>query len=165
MVSAFALRRAGEKRVVMCYFGEGSASEGDAHAAFNFAATLNCPVIFFCRNNGFAISVRSFPSWPSRSFAFRRRLKTSTTATELLRAPQATEWWRSASTETTWWPFSTRRRRRARSRFPKIDRFWLKRSLTGSKKAHNLAEVNLFGENGQLVGRLKVAKNGWAERI
>jgi len=54
--SAFALRRAGEKRVVMCYFGEGSASEGDAHAAFNFAATLNCPVIFFCRNNGFAIS-------------------------------------------------------------------------------------------------------------
>ncbi len=29
---------------------------GDAHAAFNFAATLKCPVIFFCRNNGYAIS-------------------------------------------------------------------------------------------------------------
>ncbi|KAI4458586.1 2-oxoisovalerate dehydrogenase subunit alpha mitochondrial [Holotrichia oblita] len=34
----------------------GAASEGDAHAAFNMAATLDCPVIFFCRNNGYAIS-------------------------------------------------------------------------------------------------------------
>lgn len=39
----------GKNRVVMCYFGDGSASEGDAHAALNFAATLDCPVIFFCR--------------------------------------------------------------------------------------------------------------------
>lgn len=43
-------------RVVICYFGEGAASEGDAHAAMNFAATLGCPIIFFCRNNGYAIS-------------------------------------------------------------------------------------------------------------
>jgi hypothetical protein len=41
---------------VLCFFGEGAASEGDAHAAFNFAAALDCPVIFFCRNNGYAIS-------------------------------------------------------------------------------------------------------------
>ena len=39
-----------------CYFGEGAASEGDFHPALNFAATLECPVVFFCRNNGFAIS-------------------------------------------------------------------------------------------------------------
>uniref|UniRef100_A0A914L2A7 2-oxoisovalerate dehydrogenase subunit alpha n=1 Tax=Meloidogyne incognita TaxID=6306 RepID=A0A914L2A7_MELIC len=45
-----------QQRVVCVYFGEGAASEGDAHAAFNFAATLKCPVIFFCRNNGYAIS-------------------------------------------------------------------------------------------------------------
>jgi len=31
----------------MCYFGEGATSEGDAHAAFNFATVLDCPVIFF----------------------------------------------------------------------------------------------------------------------
>ena len=55
--SAYALKRANEDRVCIVYFGEGAASEGDAHAAFNFAATLRCPVIFFCRNNGFAISV------------------------------------------------------------------------------------------------------------
>lgn len=43
-------------RIVACYFGEGAASEGDFHPALNFAATLECPVVFFCRNNGFAIS-------------------------------------------------------------------------------------------------------------
>ncbi|VDM54036.1 unnamed protein product [Angiostrongylus costaricensis] len=43
-------------RIVVVYFGDGAASEGDAHAAFNFAGTLKCPIIFFCRNNGYAIS-------------------------------------------------------------------------------------------------------------
>lgn len=45
--AAYALKRERNNRVVLCYFGEGAASEGDAHAAFNFAATLACPVIFF----------------------------------------------------------------------------------------------------------------------
>lgn len=40
----------------ICYFGEGAASEGDFHAGLNMAAVLNCPTIFFCRNNGYAIS-------------------------------------------------------------------------------------------------------------
>uniref|UniRef100_A0A0M3J3P1 2-oxoisovalerate dehydrogenase subunit alpha n=1 Tax=Anisakis simplex TaxID=6269 RepID=A0A0M3J3P1_ANISI len=48
--------RAENGRVVVVYFGEGAASEGDCHAAFNFASTLRCPIIFFCRNNGWAIS-------------------------------------------------------------------------------------------------------------
>jgi TPP-dependent pyruvate/acetoin dehydrogenase alpha subunit len=42
--------------VAVAYFGEGAASEGDFHAALNFAATLACPVVFICRNNGWAIS-------------------------------------------------------------------------------------------------------------
>lgn len=54
--SAYAFKRANNGRCVIVYFGEGAASEGDTHAAFNFAATLECPVIFFCRNNGYAIS-------------------------------------------------------------------------------------------------------------
>jgi 2-oxoisovalerate dehydrogenase E1 component alpha subunit len=29
---------------------------GDAHAAFNFANVFDVPLIFFCRNNGYAIS-------------------------------------------------------------------------------------------------------------
>jgi len=42
--------------IVAAFFGEGAASEGDFHAALNFASTMNCPVLFVCRNNGFAIS-------------------------------------------------------------------------------------------------------------
>lgn len=44
------------KTCSVVYFGEGASSEGDAHAAFNFAATLSAPCIFICRNNGYAIS-------------------------------------------------------------------------------------------------------------
>ena len=40
----------------MAFFGEGAASEGDIHAAMNMAATLSCPTLFVCRNNGYAIS-------------------------------------------------------------------------------------------------------------
>ncbi len=29
---------------------------GDAHTALNFAAVFDVPLIFFCRNNGYAIS-------------------------------------------------------------------------------------------------------------
>ncbi|XP_062482052.1 2-oxoisovalerate dehydrogenase subunit alpha, mitochondrial [Pezoporus occidentalis] len=54
--AAYAIKRADANRAVVCYFGEGAASEGDAHAGFNFAATLECPIVFFCRNNGYAIS-------------------------------------------------------------------------------------------------------------
>ncbi|GFN97149.1 2-oxoisovalerate dehydrogenase subunit alpha, mitochondrial [Plakobranchus ocellatus] len=54
--AAYAYKRKQNGLCVVCYFGEGAASEGDAHAAFNFAAVLNCPVIFLCRNNGYAIS-------------------------------------------------------------------------------------------------------------
>lgn len=42
--------------VTICYFGEGAASEGDFHAGLNMAAVHKSPVIFFARNNGYAIS-------------------------------------------------------------------------------------------------------------
>ena len=54
--AAYALKLGGKKACTICYFGEGAASEGDFHAALNFAATVEAPVIFFCRNNGYAIS-------------------------------------------------------------------------------------------------------------
>lgn len=58
-------------RVVICYFGDGAASEGDAHAAFNFAATLHSPVIFFCRNNGYAISTPTDEQYKGDGIAAR----------------------------------------------------------------------------------------------
>ncbi|MCF6436970.1 MULTISPECIES: thiamine pyrophosphate-dependent dehydrogenase E1 component subunit alpha [Pseudoalteromonas] len=42
--------------ITICYFGEGAASEGDFHAGLNMAAVHEAPVIFFARNNGYAIS-------------------------------------------------------------------------------------------------------------
>lgn len=44
------------ENITLCYFGEGAASEGDFHAGLNMAAVLKAPVIFFARNNGYAIS-------------------------------------------------------------------------------------------------------------
>lgn len=41
----------------LAYFGEGSASEGDFHEAANLAAVWKAPVVLFCQNNGWAISV------------------------------------------------------------------------------------------------------------
>lgn len=46
----------GLKDVVITYFGDGGTSEGDFHEAMNWAAVFNCPVIFFCNNNQYAIS-------------------------------------------------------------------------------------------------------------
>ncbi|XP_054164811.1 2-oxoisovalerate dehydrogenase subunit alpha, mitochondrial-like [Oppia nitens] len=69
--SAYAYKRQQNGRVVMCYFGDGAASEGDAHAALNFAATLDCPIIFFCRNNGFAISTPTHEQYRGDGIAAR----------------------------------------------------------------------------------------------
>jgi 2-oxoisovalerate dehydrogenase E1 component alpha subunit len=41
----------------IAYFGDGSASEGDFHEAANMAAVFGVPVVLFCQNNGWAISV------------------------------------------------------------------------------------------------------------
>lgn len=41
----------------LAYFGDGSASEGDFHEAANMAAVFRAPVILFCQNNAWAISV------------------------------------------------------------------------------------------------------------
>lgn len=42
---------------VICYFGDGATSQGDVNEALNFAAVYRAPVVFFCQNNQFAISV------------------------------------------------------------------------------------------------------------
>lgn len=69
--AAYAIKRADASRAVICYFGEGAASEGDAHAGFNFAATLECPIVFFCRNNGYAISTPTSEQYRGDGIAAR----------------------------------------------------------------------------------------------
>ena len=55
--AALASKLRGDDAVTIVYFGDGASSVGDCHEAMNFAAIHRLPVIFFCENNGYAISV------------------------------------------------------------------------------------------------------------
>jgi 2-oxoisovalerate dehydrogenase E1 component alpha subunit len=54
--AAYRLKLSGRDAVSVCIFGDGCSSTTDFHSGLNFAATLSCPTIFICRNNGYAIS-------------------------------------------------------------------------------------------------------------
>jgi pyruvate dehydrogenase E1 component alpha subunit len=47
----------GDDLATVAYFGDGATSEGDFHEAANFAGVFAAPVVFFCENNGWAISM------------------------------------------------------------------------------------------------------------
>ncbi|HRD56031.1 MAG TPA: thiamine pyrophosphate-dependent dehydrogenase E1 component subunit alpha, partial [Parachlamydiaceae bacterium] len=66
---AYAMKLQKENSVAIAYFGEGAASEGDFHCGLNFAAVRKAPVIFFCRNNGYAISTPSYRQYASDGIA------------------------------------------------------------------------------------------------
>jgi len=55
--AAWAARIRGDDMVALTYFGEGATSANDFHTALNFAGVRKVPVVFLCRNNGWAISV------------------------------------------------------------------------------------------------------------
>ncbi|RZC54465.1 hypothetical protein C5167_013318 [Papaver somniferum] len=54
--AAYSLKMDKKDACTVTYFGDGGTSEGDFHAALNFAAVMEAPVVFICRNNGWAIS-------------------------------------------------------------------------------------------------------------
>ena len=73
---AYGQKMAGDGQCTTVFFGEGAASEGDFHAALNMAAVHEVPVIFFCRNNGYAISTPSIEQFAAdgvapRAFGYR----------------------------------------------------------------------------------------------
>ncbi len=55
--AAYAARLKGDKTVCVGYLGDGASSSTDFHAALNFAGVWKAPVVFFCQNNQWAISV------------------------------------------------------------------------------------------------------------
>lgn len=55
--AALASAMRGEDSVVIAYFGDGASSTGDCHESMNFAGIHKLPIIFFCENNKYAISV------------------------------------------------------------------------------------------------------------
>ena len=68
---AYGQKMSGSKTCTVCYFGEGAASEGDFHAGLNMAAVHKAPVIFFCRNNGYAISTPASEQFQGDGIASR----------------------------------------------------------------------------------------------
>ena len=54
---AYAVKYRDERSVVACWFGDGATSEGDWHEGLNFAGIHRLPVVWFCENNRYAISV------------------------------------------------------------------------------------------------------------
>jgi len=55
--AAWAARIKKEEMVSLVYFGEGATSSNDFHTGLNFAGVNRIPVVFACRNNGWAISI------------------------------------------------------------------------------------------------------------
>ena len=54
---AWAEQLLGTDSVALTMFGDGATSEGDFHEAMNFAGVYRTPTVFFCQNNGWAISM------------------------------------------------------------------------------------------------------------
>ncbi|MDD5417327.1 MAG: pyruvate dehydrogenase (acetyl-transferring) E1 component subunit alpha [Candidatus Nanoarchaeia archaeon] len=67
--TAWAMKIQKKRSVVLCYLGDGATSKGDFHEGLNFAGVMKSPVIFFCQNNGWAISVPREKQTASRTIA------------------------------------------------------------------------------------------------
>jgi pyruvate dehydrogenase E1 component alpha subunit len=55
--AAMAMKLRGEKNVAVAFFGDGGTSSDGFHLGLNFGAVYDAPVVFFCQNNQWAISV------------------------------------------------------------------------------------------------------------
>ncbi|MCS6773900.1 MAG: pyruvate dehydrogenase complex E1 component subunit beta [Thermoflexales bacterium] len=53
-------------RVVMCFFGDGAANNGNFHETLNMAAIWKLPVVFVCENNQYAMSMPAQQALPVR---------------------------------------------------------------------------------------------------
>ena len=52
---AKAIRQKKEKRVVLCFFGDGATNQGVYHEALNMAGLWRLPIVWVCENNYYAI--------------------------------------------------------------------------------------------------------------
>ncbi len=68
---AWAAKTRKEDLVALTYFGEGATSSSEFHNGMNFAGVFKAPTVFFCRNNGWAISVPAERQTASESFAVK----------------------------------------------------------------------------------------------
>ncbi len=66
---AWAAKIKGDPITALAYLGDGGTSEGDFHASMNFAGTFKLPLVLFCQNNQWAISVPRTKQTASKTIA------------------------------------------------------------------------------------------------
>jgi len=71
MGAAWAAKLKQTSDVMVGYLGDGASSSADFHAAANFAGVFRLPVVFFCQNNQWAISVPLSQQTASSSIAIK----------------------------------------------------------------------------------------------
>src|SRR3712207_2963412 len=54
---AMGLQRDGAESATLAFLGDGATSQGEVNESFIWAASFSAPVVFFCQNNQYAISV------------------------------------------------------------------------------------------------------------
>jgi pyruvate dehydrogenase E1 component alpha subunit len=67
--AAYAAKTLGKDDVALAFFGEGTSSTGEFHVGLNFAGVWKAPVVFVCRNNGWATSTPTDKQTRARTFA------------------------------------------------------------------------------------------------
>jgi len=60
-----------DSRICLNFFGDGAANEGAFHEALNMAAIWTLPVVFFCENNTYAMSMHVARAFPIANIAER----------------------------------------------------------------------------------------------
>jgi len=78
---ALAIKHKEERRVVLCFFGDGATNQGVYHEALNMASLYELPVVWVCENNYYAIGTSVGRSSASESLARKAkayRMPTST---------------------------------------------------------------------------------------
>jgi pyruvate dehydrogenase E1 component alpha subunit len=69
--AAWAMKIRKDPYIAIAYMGDGATSEGDFHVAMNFAGVFKVPVVFFCQNNQWSISVNIKSQTASESIAIK----------------------------------------------------------------------------------------------
>jgi pyruvate dehydrogenase E1 component alpha subunit len=67
--AAWAAKLRGDDTRFIVYFGDGATSRGEFHSALNFAGIHKPPVVFFCQNNGWAVSTPNDRQTATATFA------------------------------------------------------------------------------------------------
>jgi 2-oxoisovalerate dehydrogenase E1 component alpha subunit len=69
--AAISMKLLNTAEVAVASFGDGATSEGDFHAAINYAGVQGAPIVFACENNRYAISVDFHKQTASETIAVK----------------------------------------------------------------------------------------------